>query len=144
MGDNSSPDLDDNSDDDYVNINSNLDLFRKRITINTIKYAPTALGIFCAVKLILLSCLQIEPNIVNIANVIMLSVILVVVYIQGKAFKFCDKHRNICYITFFGHCYYIAYCLDLVSFNLEATIIYSILLTGMTIIYYLQTKSTLI
>lgn len=74
----------------------------------------------------------------------MLTLVLIVVYLQGKAFKFCDKHRNICYKTFFGHCYYILYCAGIVNFNVEAIIIYSLLLISMTIIYYLQTKSSLI
>lgn len=138
------PDTDMGNNTDSVNINIKLDYFRKKFVITSVKYTPSILGIFCAFKLILFSYLHLQPNIINIINVIMLTLVLIVVYLQGKAFKFCDKHRNICYTTFFGHCYYIFYCIGIVNFNVEAIIIYSLLLVSMTIVYYLQTKSSLI
>lgn len=56
MDDHHGADVGDNTDN--IDTNIKLDFFRKRLVITSIKYAPSVLGIFCAFKLILFSCLH--------------------------------------------------------------------------------------
>ena len=82
----------------------------KKIGLNCIKYAPTVLALTCSVKILLLTMSQAEKDVclyaVNYINLALNIAILLAVFILGRCFGYCWKHRSLCRVTFWGYLYY--------------------------------------
>lgn len=83
----------------------------RHLGLMAVKYAPSVLALTCSVK-ILLNCLSSAEKdayllAINWVNSILSLFILGAVYVLGKCYGYCWKHRSLCKMALWGYVYYI-------------------------------------
>lgn len=101
-----------------------------KLILLSIKYAPSILALTCSVKIWMLTMCDHDKcqwlYLVNWINVVFNLIILGVVYVMGRFYGFCWKHRSLCRFALWGYIYYIFFLIDRTpkSFTMPLALMY--------------------